>query len=135
MSIWKSSDIDLEKVPTELKNIEQLEKVEQNFTEALALAKSSAYQKALSREARLYRPGKEPVTDNVAILKHIDSELSITFTKAGQHFASSGDLGYVYGTAVVQLTGNQTKAANYIHVWKHEEDNGWKLVLDLVTYK
>ncbi|GCC52169.1 nuclear transport factor 2 family protein [Chryseotalea sanaruensis] len=135
INTWKSSSIGFGKVPADLKNVKQLEKVEHNFTEALAFAKSPVYQKMLSREARLYRPGKEPVTDNEAILKHINTELPITFTKAGQQLASSGDLGYIYGTAVVQLTGNQTKAANYIHVWKHEEDNGWKLVLDLVTYK
>lgn len=134
-SPWKSSSINFEKVPAELKSIKQIEKVEQNFVEALTFAKSPAYQKVLSREARLYRPGKEPITDSEAILKHIDAELPITFTKAGQQLASSGDLGYVYGTAVVQLTGNQTKAANYIHVWKQEEDHGWKLVLDLITYK
>jgi ketosteroid isomerase-like protein len=135
IATWKSSEIDFEKVVGELKDIKQLEKIEQNFIEALAFAKSPAYQKMLSREARLYRPGKEPITDKEAIIKYINAELSITFTKAGQNLASSGDLGYVYGTAVVQHTGNQTKAANYLHVWKQEEGQGWKLVLDLVTYK
>lgn len=134
-AIWKSSEIDFEKVTDKLKDIKQLEKVEQNFIEALAFAKSPVYQNMLSREARLYRPGKEPITENEAIIKYINAELPITFTKAGQHLASSGDLGYVYGTAVVRLTDNQTKAANYLHVWKQEEGHGWKLVLDLVTYK
>lgn len=132
---WKSSEIDFEKVADEFRDIKQLEKIEQNFIEALAFAKSPAYQKMLSREGRLYRPGKEPITDNEAIVKYINAELPITFTKAGQQIAPSGDLGYVYGTAVVQLTGGQTKAANYLHVWKQEEGQGWKLVLDLVTYK
>jgi ketosteroid isomerase-like protein len=135
IATWKASAIDFEKVAGESNGIKQLEKVEQNFVEALAFAKSPVYQKMLSREARLYRPGKEPISDNEAIIKHIDEELPITFTKAGQQIAPSGDLGYVYGTAVVQLAGNQTKAANYLHVWKQEENLGWKLVLDLVTYK
>ncbi len=132
---WKSSAIDFEKVANELKDIKQLEKIEQNFVEALAFAKSPAYQKMLSREARLYRPGKEPMINNEVIINYINTELPISFTKAGQQLSSSGDLGYVYGTAVVQLTGGQTKAANYLHVWKQEEGHGWRLVLDLVTYK
>lgn len=132
---WKSSTIDFEKVSDESENSEQLNKVEQNFIDALAFAKSPAYQKILSKEARLYRPGKEPITNNEEIIKYINAEPVITFSKVGQAFASSGDLGYFYGTAVVQLANSQTKAANYLHIWKYENNQGWNLVLDLVTYR
>ena len=132
---WKSSAVEFERISNPSEERNPLETVEQNFIEALAFAKSPAYQAVLSRETRFYRPGIQAITEQASILTYLNGELPITYKKVGQALASTGDLGYAYGTAVVQLKGNQTKAANYLHVWKHEKNAGWKLVLDLITYK
>ncbi len=134
-SAWRSSAIEFESMAKNLEANSALETVEQNLMEALAVAKSQAYEAVLSRETRFYRPGIEPILDQASILAYVNAGLPVTFNEVGHVLASSGDLGYVYGTAVVQLKGNQTKAANYLHVWKHEKNAGWKLVIDLVTYK
>ena len=49
--------------------------------------------------------------------------------------ASSADLGYVYGKAVVAITDGSMKTlnGNYLRIWKKDEENNWKIVLDLVN--
>jgi ketosteroid isomerase-like protein len=54
----------------------------------------------------------------------------------GAMVASSGDPGYVYGKSVVAITkdGNtKTVNRNYLRIWKKEDGNSWKIVLDLVN--
>lgn len=56
------------------------------------------------------------------------------FEQKGGRLASSGDLGYTYGT--VSLTPPDPTAVvyagNYLRVWRREED-GWKVVLDVIN--
>lgn len=50
--------------------------------------------------------------------------------------ASSGDLGYAYGKAIIAITndGNtKTLNGNYLRNWKKSDGTDWKLVLDLVN--
>jgi ketosteroid isomerase-like protein len=50
--------------------------------------------------------------------------------------ASSGDLGYAYGKAIIAIKndGNtKTLNGNYLRIWKKEDGTNWKLVLDLVN--
>lgn len=112
-----------------------LKELEQNFIDAQVKNKATAYKQSLSDEARLYRPGKEPMIDRNQIDNFLMNELSVTYQVIDSSIASTHDLGYVYGKAIVHLTPTQTKAANYLRIWKHETGEGWRIVLDLVTYK
>lgn len=112
-----------------------LKEVEQNFIDAQIKSKVIAYKKMLSDEARLYRPGKEPMVEQNQINNFLASELNVTYELIDGNIASTHDLGYVYGKAIVRLSPTQTKAANYLRIWKHEAGEGWRIVLDLVTYK
>jgi len=49
--------------------------------------------------------------------------------------ASSGDLGYVYGTASWKNSteGDDEVHANYARIWKQEDGNRWKIVLEVVS--
>ncbi len=112
-----------------------LQKLEQDFINAQLKNKTSAYKESLSTEIRLYRPGKEPMTESLVVASYIEQEPVVQYHFVDGGMASSADLAYAYGTAVVQLTPSQTKAANYLRIWKNEKDRGWKIVLDLVTYR
>lgn len=133
---WKTSQI----VPIGAKGVSSdskkyIEQLEQDFIAAQQKNKVSAYKENLSTEARLYRPRKEPITEASIVASAIEQESVIQYHFVDGGIASSNDLAYVYGTATVQLPSSQTKAANYLRIWKHEKDRGWKIVLDLVTYR
>lgn len=111
------------------------EQLEQDFITAQQKNKADAYKQSLSTEARLYRPGKEPITESSVVASLIGQEKTIHYHFVDGAMASTNDLAYAYGTATVQLPTSQTKAANYLRIWKNEKDKGWRIVLDLVTYR
>lgn len=53
---------------------------------------------------------------------------NVQYTILGSGIASSGDLGYVYGTA--KING---KTDNYLRIWK-KEARGWKIVVEVLRY-
>ena len=133
---WKSSSIE----SARRKNVadaskKYLQQLEQNFINAQLKNKVSAYKESLSTEIRLYRPGKEPMTESSAVASYIEEESVVQYHYVDGNISSTADLAYAYGTAIVQLTPSQTKAANYLRIWKNEKDRGWRIVLDLVTYR
>lgn len=133
---WKTSlitAVGAKGVPSDPKKfIEQLEK---DFIATQQKNKVGAYKESLSTEARLYRPGKEPITESSAIASVIEQESLIQYNFVDGGVSSTKDLAYAYGTATVQHPSSQTKAANYLRIWKNEKDKGWRIVLDLVTYR
>ena len=42
--------------------------------------------------------------------------------------ASSGDLGFVYGTITLN-----NKKENYLHIWRKEKE-GWKIAVEVLRY-
>ena len=75
------------------------------------------------------------MTEFSVVASYLEQEPVVQFHFVDGGISSTADLAYAYGTAVVQLTPSQTKAANYLRIWKNEKDRGWKIVLDLVTYR
>jgi ketosteroid isomerase-like protein len=133
---WKTSSITpggMKSAPLDSKK--HIEQLEQDFIVAQQRNKVAAYNESLSREARLYRSGKEPITEDSAVASLLEQESAIQYHYVDGRVASTNDLAYAYGTAIVQLTTSQTKAANYLRIWKNEKDKGWRIVLDLVTYR
>lgn len=133
---WKTSlitPVGAKGVPSDSKKY--IAQLEQDFIAAQQKNKAGAYKESVSTEARLYRPGKEPVTEGSAIASAIEQESVIQYRFVDGGMASTNDLAYAYGTATVQLPSAQTKAANYLRIWKNEKDKGWRIVLDLVTYR
>jgi ketosteroid isomerase-like protein len=52
----------------------------------------------------------------------------IAYKINGSGIASSGDLGYVYGTTVIN-----TKTDNYFRIWRKEK-NGWKIAVEVLRF-
>lgn len=133
---WKTSSIEpMGKKSAQPDSKKYAEKLEQDFIIDQQENKVDAYKRNLSTEARLYRPGKEPMTESSVVASVIGQEKVIQYHFVDGAVASTNDLAYAYGTATVQLTTSQTKAANYLRIWKNEKDRGWRIVLDLVTYR
>jgi ketosteroid isomerase-like protein len=61
---------------------------------------------------------------------------AVDFQVIGGAIAHSKDLAYVYGTATVKVAKEghiQAEKANYMRIWKKEDGNRWKIVLDILS--
>ncbi|MEJ1241216.1 nuclear transport factor 2 family protein [Chryseolinea sp. T2] len=111
---------------------------EKAFLAAVKMNGMAAYGPVASKEIRFARQGEQPIitaSDKEQFLKRVSLYSHQTLVDGG--IASSGDLGYVYGTAnvVAMVNGNEeTKRATYLRIWKKENGKDWKIVLDVMTY-
>jgi len=108
-------------------NAESLIDAEKGFVANAAESLKKAYSNYLSAHTFLTRHGIAPgrtLEDIDAIVSK--SFPSIQYSPIGSGLASSGDLGYVYGT-----TSANGKAENYLHIWRKEKE-GWKIALEVL---
>jgi ketosteroid isomerase-like protein len=105
--------------------------IDNHFQSQLANHVEDTYRKFLSSEARLYRQKQEPMTNSTMVEKYLSSQPpKTTFSIIDGEISSTGDLAYVYGTAVVHE--NVDRSSFFIRIWRKEDQN-WKIVLDLIN--
>ena len=83
-------------------------------------------------DAVLLRPGFLPIIEGDVIRflnAQEDTSFVMTWEPRGADIASSGDLGFTYGTYKV-VTGDTTLLGTYLNVWRKQEDGTWKFVVD-----
>jgi ketosteroid isomerase-like protein len=108
---------------------ESLLKAEEEFVKSYQNSKEAAYRYSLSDKSILTRNKSLPATTSKDRFDIIASTPEgIEFNLIGSGIASSGDLGYVYGTAA--LNG---KLDNFLRIWRKEK-NGWKIALEVLRY-
>lgn len=124
--------LDAPKYPDDSKaipHIDPLVSAENNFNKAFEKNRSKAYKAALSGESILLRNGFLPAVTSAARQTIIDSTPSNTiFTMNGWSVSPVKDMGYTYGTAVVN-----GKTENYLRIWRREKE-GWKIALEVFRY-
>lgn len=112
---------------------------EKSFLAAVNTEGLNAYNKFASKEIRFARQGDHPIVtaaDKAAFLKRKSLYFNQVLVDGG--IASSGDLGYVYGTADALAfvdDKQETKQAVYLRIWKKEDGKNWKIVLDVMTFR
>ncbi len=110
---------------------------ESKFQKELTKDRKGAYHKFVSSEVHLMVTGQLPFVGSSTLDEFINACPSQSKAKVlGTETATSGDLGYVYGTTEVSLTKEgklATKKATFVRVWKLEGSN-WKIVLDVLTF-
>jgi ketosteroid isomerase-like protein len=94
----------------------------ENVFIALSKNPGEAYKKYVSSMAVL--------SSNNSLPKEAKESLrqSIQYTILGSGIASSGDLGYVYGTTVIN-----GKTDNYLRIWRMENGD-WRIVVEVLRY-
>jgi ketosteroid isomerase-like protein len=111
--------------------------IEKNFIEAQNTNPVDAYSNAMSAEARLLRNGSLPIESKDAIIAHLKiSSVKNIYTPVGGKVSPSGDMLFVFGTAMVDLIKNgqpSTGQMNYVRIWKRENGSEWKLVVDILS--
>lgn len=125
----ETEKIDAEKLTERPIHLAAIVETEEAFIKALKKDKNQSYTKYLSRNSILNHPEMLPATgkeDQARVIASIPSGIQLSIIASG--IATSGDLGYVYGTAV-----SNGKTQNYLHVWRREKE-GWKLALDVLQY-
>lgn len=98
----------------------------------------AAYNTFASKEIRFAREGELPIVTK----EHWDSYLKNSPVKLndvnamGGGVAGSNDLGYVYGGANVGVVveGKEViKKGTYLRIWKRENSEAWRIVVDVVA--
>ena len=118
-----------QKISTASVDLKSMVQAEDAFIKAFKKNPSTAYTPFLSEKTILNRNGHLPGTTPSEFAELIASTpASMNFTIHKSVIATSGDLGYVYGTAT-----NQGKTDNYLHIWRREK-GGWKLALEVLRY-
>ncbi len=103
--------------------------VENKFLKAVAKNKSTAYKRSLSGQSILNRNGYLPASTATDQQKLIDlTSSSIQYKIDGSGMSPNVDMGYVYGTTVIN-----GKTENYLRIWRWEE-SGWKIALEVLRY-
>src|SRR5277367_2967949 len=77
--------------------------------------------------------GKENIARTMGFLD--DKNNHLTWTPVHADMATSGDLGYTYGTFEFRSIGKDGKASTeygkYVSIWKKQKDGSWKVVMDM----
>ena len=91
-----------------------------------------AFLQYIDDEGTLLRPDHLPIVGAEAI-NYIsllsDTAYTLSWKPVHADIASSGDLGYTYGTFELQLP-DTTLTGTYVNIWKKEKDGEWKFVLN-----
>ncbi|MES1219886.1 MAG: nuclear transport factor 2 family protein [Bacteroidota bacterium] len=103
---------------------------ENGFINELNRSKQEAYKKYQSTYfSLLKRHNIQPAWLKKDLTAVIDSTPGlITYTILSSGIASSGDLGYVYGSTVMN-----GKTENYLRIWRKEK-KGWKIAVEVLRY-
>ena len=97
---------------------------------------AGAYSLRLSNNSRLHRNGIQPMLGRKAIVRYLSQNNdSPTWKPLYADIASSGDLGYVYGSYqfIQARSGAVSEQGYYARVWKRGTDNKWLVVLDTTS--
>jgi ketosteroid isomerase-like protein len=118
-------------VPGTLKN---LLTAEENFIrqtkDAETAVRKKQYEDVLSKKAFFLNcTGNLPATGLAEINKVLQTmPQKIGYAIDGSGISAAGDLGYVYGTTIIN-----TQPENYLRIWRRE-GRDWKLVLEVLRY-
>lgn len=134
---WSTTRKPLSAAKTKSKKMGAVLAAEEAFQKEVSKGSKAAYRKAISHEARMMVAGHLPFVGSSTLDAYLKACPNQSNPQVlGTETASSGDLGYVYGTINVALTKDgkpETKKATFVRVWKFESGN-WKLVLEVLTY-
>ena len=105
-----------------------LERADRDLNAALADGAGAAYAAVTTDASRLHRSGFMPSIGPAAIAAWMkEHAASMKATAAAAEAASSGDLGYTYGTFEVP----PAKPGAYVRVWQRDAAGKWFVVADV----
>ncbi len=95
--------------------------------------RNAAFAEYADSGATMLRAFSQPVTGKDTIINvlnnHPDTGLVLTWVPVRADVARSGDLGYTYGTYILQFKDIDKTGGTYCTVWKKDKNKQWKFVL------
>ena len=122
-------------VPVDNERVKQeLLSVDREFSDySVENGKNAAFLKYLYFEGVILRPGYDPIVGKEIIEKLFERENDAKYTLSWKplkaEVAASGDLGYTYGIYELKTDSISSKGT-YLSVWKKDDEENWKLVID-----
>ena len=107
--------------------------VEGEYLAAAGTGLAQATASVLSETARMHREGQHPLLGRSRILAELELHPATLRGRIRKvDVASSGDLGWVFGTCTLATAGAQQHAA-FTHVWKRDAGGRWRLAVDVLN--
>jgi ketosteroid isomerase-like protein len=135
MTTWRSG---LAAVSAEKASAETLKQIEGEFMKAAQERGAAGYMSYYAEDAVELPDGAPAIVGKTSIAKGMgfldDKNNRLTWSAVGADIASSGDLGYTWGSYefLSKEDGNQhVERGKYTTVWKKQTDGSWKVALDL----
>ena len=97
-----------------------------------------AFLEYAAKDAVLLKPNSYPIVGKPAIKKHYselsDSSYRLTWKPSYGKIAESGELGYTFGTFLLEITEGEQKGmvsrGTYCSIWEKNAKGKWRFVLD-----
>lgn len=114
---------------------EDLTRLEAEASAMSAAGKTTeAFRAYFAEASRLHREGRMPLTTRDTIVAYAEANVARHVTlPAFADVASSGDLGYTYGSCEITAKGQPgpPERGHYARVWQTQADGRWKIVSDI----
>jgi len=95
--------------------------------------RNAAFAQFADSSAAMLRPYSVHVTGKDTIINvlnsHPDTGFTLTWLPVRADVARSGDIGYTYGTYVLQFKDVDKTGGTYCTIWKKDKNKQWKFVL------
>jgi len=123
-----------EEINTNEKALIEMQKADIAFSEYSKLnGMHKAFLQFIADDAVLLQSNTIPIIGADAILfiaNMNDANLELTWNPLGGEVASSGELGFTYGTFFLKKDTTTMQQGSYVTIWKKQPDGKWKFVLE-----
>ena len=96
--------------------------------------RNAAFISYAAEHATLLRPYSMPITGKDTIVSlfnsYADSNYVLTWVPIRADVARSGELGFSYGTYLLNIKNVGKEEGTYCTIWKKDKNHSWKFVLD-----
>jgi ketosteroid isomerase-like protein len=93
----------------------------------------STYAAFLTEDVRIQKSGELPKIKKDLIRLFLNKlNKTLTWTTAGSGVASSGDLGFTYGTFETNDV-SESSSGHYVRIWKKQSDGMWLISLEMIN--
>lgn len=123
-----------EEINANEKALIEMQKADIAFSEYSKLkGMHKAFLQYIADDAVLLQSNTIPIIGADAILfiaNMNDANLELTWNPLGGEVASSGEMGYTYGTFFLKNDTTTMQQGSYVTIWKKQPDGKWKFVLE-----
>jgi ketosteroid isomerase-like protein len=123
-----------EEINTNEEALIEMQKADIAFSEYSKLkGMHKAFLQFIADDAVLLHSNTIPIIGADAILfiaNMNDANLELTWNPLGGEVASSGEMGYTYGTFLLKKDTTTMQQGSYVTIWKKQPDGKWKFVLE-----